>query len=164
MAGIVAIPVPTNKIRVSYFVLYAEGNKGLVNPTEIDEKYWRMAGVVTLLPTNFKLEDEVDDCVRGPDDPYKAIELGYLFLPEVWGKGFATESVRAVLGAYRHIAATNLLCPREIQANAHAQNVASRRVLEKSGFKEVSRFESEACLPLVDGAKKYTVVHFRAGD
>ncbi len=162
MAGIVPIPVRTNKTRVSYCVLYARGNEGLVNPTEIAEKHWKMAGVVTLLPTNFKLEDEVDDCVRGPNDPYKAVELGYLFLPEVWGKGFATESVRAVLDAYRHNVTTDSLYPTEIQANAHAQNVASRRVLEKSGFKEVGRFDGEACLPLVDGAKKYTVVHFRA--
>lgn len=167
MAGIIPTPMPTNKIRVSYCVLYAkdaegaEGAEGLIHPAEIAEKHWTMAGVVTLLATNFKLADEIDDCIRGPDDPYKAVELGYLFMPEIWGKGFATESVRAVLGAYREMEPANPLFPRDIQASAHADNAGSRRVLEKTGFNEVGQFECEACLPLVNGAQRYTVVHFR---
>ncbi|XWW95949.1 hypothetical protein V2A60_003918 [Cordyceps javanica] len=128
----------------------------------MDETHWRMAGVVTLLATNFTLEGEVDNCERGFDEPCKAVELGYLFMPEVWGKGFATESVRAVLDVYRQdIETTNSLFPHEIQANAHDKNAASRRVLEKTGFKEVGRFESETYLPLAGSVQNSTIVHFR---
>lgn len=165
MAGIVPLPMPTNKIRVSYFVLYANGEHGLIHPTEIDEQDCKTAGIVTLLGTNFKLDSETDTRTRGADDPYKAVELGYLFLPAVWGQGFATESVQAVLDIYkRDIAPTDAVFPREIQANVHAKNAGSRRVLEKTGFKEAARFDVEACLPLVDGVQDYTVLHLRAGD
>ncbi|KAJ3479156.1 hypothetical protein NLG97_g8390 [Lecanicillium saksenae] len=165
MAGIVPIPMPTNKIRVSYFVLYAVGNEGLIHPTSVDETQWKMGGVITLLPTDFKLGSEPDARIRGPDDPYPAVELGYLFLPETWGQGFATESVQAVLDIYRRdIAPSHALFPREIQANALAENAGSRRVLEKTGFKEVGQFDSECHLPLVNDAQKHTVVHFRAED
>ncbi|KAJ6789418.1 hypothetical protein PWT90_03648 [Aphanocladium album] len=152
MAGIIPIPMPTNKIRVSYFVLYASGDEGLIHPASVDEKQWKMGGVVTLLATDFKLENELDTRIR-------------IFMPEIWGQGFATESVQAVLDAYgRDVAPSHALFPREILANAHAKNAGSRRVLEKTGFKEVGRFDSEGCLPLVDDAQKYTIVHFRAED
>lgn len=55
MAGIVPLPMPTNKTRVSYFALYAESSDGFTHPTQVDEKGWKTAGIVTLLPTNFGL-------------------------------------------------------------------------------------------------------------
>lgn len=165
MAGIVPLPMPTNKVRISYLVLYAESDGHLTHPKQVDGEDWKMAGVVTLLPTNFKLEGEVDDFIRGNGDPYKAVELGYLFMPEVWGQGFATESVRAVLDAYRQdIQDTNALFPREIHATVHEKNTGSRRVLEKVGFKEFGRFEGQGSLPLVDDLQTHTAIHFRMGD
>ncbi|KAM3561521.1 hypothetical protein MY1884_002349 [Beauveria asiatica] len=163
MASIVPMPMPTINIRVSYSVLYAESDGGLMHPVNVDEKDWKMAGIVTLLPTDFKLEGESFTYAHGADgDPYRAVELGYLFAPEVWGKGFATESVRAVLDVYkRDVQPTDALFPREILAWVHEKNAGSRRVLQKVGFKEVRQFEAQGWLPLVEDAKKHIVVYFR---
>jgi GNAT superfamily N-acetyltransferase len=56
-------------------------------------------------------------------------EIGYKIEPEFRGLGFATEAVQAVIDhAADHHGFTMLV------AQARADNVASRRVLEKSGF------------------------------
>ncbi|EGX96475.1 Acyl-CoA N-acyltransferase [Cordyceps militaris CM01] len=168
MANIVPMPMPTNNLCVSYFVLYAEGDGGFVHPVNVDEKDWKMAGIVTLLPTDCKLADESLTYARGAEgDPYKVLELGFLFMPEVWGNGFATESVRAVIHVYRRdVQPTNALFPREILALVHEKNAGSRRVLQKAGFNEVHQSEAIEWLPLVDDSKtqKHTVVHFRMAD
>lgn len=72
-----------------------------------------------------------------PFDPGWGAEVGYNFHPDAWGRGYATELVAAALG----IADTILRLP-EVHAFARLENTASRRVLEKSGFKEL-RFEPE---------------------
>lgn len=55
-------------------------------------------------------------------------DLGYWLTPEVWGRGFATEAVRAVLRLAR------TLGHREISARHRLDNPAAGRVLEKVGF------------------------------
>ena len=63
------------------------------------------------------------------------IELGYRLRPAVWGRGFATEGLRAVVdrvfagpGAERVVATTMTV------------NTRSRRVLEKAGLRHVRTF------------------------
>jgi RimJ/RimL family protein N-acetyltransferase len=56
-------------------------------------------------------------------------ELGYWLGEEHWGRGLATEAVRAVVPY-----AFEKLELRRLQALAYAANVASARVLEKAGF------------------------------
>lgn len=56
-------------------------------------------------------------------------EIGYVVKPEVWGKGFATEAVSTVLDMIFSLTAI----PR-VRANCRVGNVASQRVLEKTGF------------------------------
>jgi RimJ/RimL family protein N-acetyltransferase len=56
-------------------------------------------------------------------------EVGYVVKPEVWGKGFATEAVSSVLDMVFNLTAI----PR-VHANCRVGNVASQRVLEKTGF------------------------------
>ena len=68
-------------------------------------------------------------CIRdsAEDDFY---ELGYWLGVEYWGQGYATESVRGLLGYVK----TNT--PYEkFKANVYKENVASAKVLEKNGFK-----------------------------
>lgn len=72
-----------------------------------------------------------------PFDPGWGIEVGYSFHPDVWGRGYATELVAAALDV-----ADNLLHLSEVRAFAKPANLASRRVLERSGFEEV-RFVPE---------------------
>jgi len=58
------------------------------------------------------------------------IEIGYRYVPEVWGQGIASEAARAVLEhGFRALA----LDP--IVAVAHPDNRASQRVLQKIGLR-----------------------------
>lgn len=63
-------------------------------------------------------------------------ELGYLFLPSAWGRGYATEACAAVLawsdGAWP--AEPLVLCTQ-------TANVSSMRLAERLGFTELERFE-----------------------
>ena len=63
-------------------------------------------------------------------------DLGYRFLPEFWGKGYATESAKASIEyGYKEM---NL---DKICAHAHSENVASNHTLKKLGFEEKGAFE-----------------------
>lgn len=63
-------------------------------------------------------------------------ELGYMFLPQAWGQGYASEACAAALGWFAGVA------PGEpVVLSAQAANGASLRVAEKLGFTEVERFE-----------------------
>jgi ribosomal-protein-alanine N-acetyltransferase len=61
-------------------------------------------------------------------------DIGYRFLPEFWGKGYATESARAVINQGRR-----LLGIQRIIGLVEAENHASSQVLRKLGLS----FESE---------------------
>ena len=63
-----------------------------------------------------------------PDDVEK-IQLGYSFLPEQWGKGFATEVTKSGLN---YFLTTDTL--PEIYGITEIPNVASQKVLLKAGF------------------------------
>jgi RimJ/RimL family protein N-acetyltransferase len=65
-------------------------------------------------------------------------ELGYRMLPSGWGKGYATESARAIV---RH-AFTELGVER-IVTTTMTVNTASRRVMEKTGLTFVRTFFEE---------------------
>lgn len=74
---------------------------------------------------------------QDPFDPGWGVEVGYSFDPAAWGHGYATELVAACM-----FLADGVLHLPEIHAFARAENVRSRRVLEKAGFKVV-RFVPE---------------------
>ena len=63
-----------------------------------------------------------------PDSPSSA-ELGYWFLREAWGKGYATESSAAMLElGFRRLGF------HRVWGKCHAYNVASAKVMEKLGM------------------------------
>lgn len=67
------------------------------------------------------------------------IDVGYRFLPEYWGKGLATEATIAILNyAYEDLKL------KKIIALAMKENIASIRVMEKSGmtFDKIAPFEA----------------------
>jgi RimJ/RimL family protein N-acetyltransferase len=66
---------------------------------------------------------------RGSD----RLTLGYALSPEAWGRGYASEAVRAMADT-----AFTLTCCVEINVEVRVENPASRRVLEKNGFVHVS--------------------------
>jgi RimJ/RimL family protein N-acetyltransferase len=61
------------------------------------------------------------------ETPYRAA-TGYVFAKDAWGKGYATEAVRAVVEIAREIRLVRLY------ALCHPENRPSWRVLEKCGF------------------------------
>ncbi len=69
----------------------------------------------------------------GPQETYasgiREIEIGWVITPERWGQGLATELARASL----EVAFGPLELP-EVIAYTLPDNVASRRVMEKTGF------------------------------
>lgn len=66
---------------------------------------------------------------NGFDPTFRSASLGYCFTRDAWGRGYATEAARALLGwAY------DTLDLNRVQAETDTRNVASARVLEKLGF------------------------------
>jgi RimJ/RimL family protein N-acetyltransferase len=63
-------------------------------------------------------------------------ELGYLFLPEAWGCGYAAEACTAVLGWF-----AGALPGEPVVLCTQTANVRSMRLAAKLGFTEVERFE-----------------------
>lgn len=62
-------------------------------------------------------------------------DLGYRFLPEYWGKGYASESAKASLDF-----GFNGLKIDIIYAHAHSGNLASNEILRKLGFRKTETF------------------------
>ncbi|MGW3658934.1 GNAT family N-acetyltransferase [Streptomyces sp. NPDC005151] len=63
-------------------------------------------------------------------------ELGYLFLPEAWGCGYAAEACAAALGWF-----AGALPGEPVVLATQTANVRSMRLAAKLGFIEVERFE-----------------------
>lgn len=63
-------------------------------------------------------------------------ELGYLFLPEMWGRGYAVEACAAVLGWF-----TDTRPGEPVVLCTQTANVRAMRLAAKLGFTEVERFE-----------------------
>lgn len=62
-------------------------------------------------------------------------DIGYRFMPNYWGKGYATESAMAAIEfGFKNL---NLL---EIIGTAHVENKASRRALEKCGLTFIENY------------------------
>lgn len=64
------------------------------------------------------------------------LELGYRFLPESWGKGYAVEAGIASLDY-----GFNDLNAEVIYAYAHSEHEVSNHILRKLGFEKTSEFE-----------------------
>ncbi|MEV8063216.1 GNAT family N-acetyltransferase [Streptomyces antimycoticus] len=64
-------------------------------------------------------------------------ELGYLFLPQAWGCGYATEACTAVLDWF-----AGVLPGEPVVLYTQTANVRSMRLAAKLGFTELERFEA----------------------
>lgn len=67
--------------------------------------------------------------IRRTIENAEELEIGYSFLPESWGKGYATEAAIQM----HQFARENNLAPRVISL-IHHENTASMRVAEKNGM------------------------------
>jgi RimJ/RimL family protein N-acetyltransferase len=88
-----------------------------------------MIGIVTL--------DQLDAQRRGHVRPEAGeTELGYMFLPEAWGYGYAAEACAAALGWF-----AGVLPGDPVVLTTQTANNRSIRLAAKLGFTEVERFE-----------------------
>jgi ribosomal-protein-alanine N-acetyltransferase len=95
----------------------------IANQARLGIQYWPV----------FRLaDDEHLGCagLRPVPDSEDVLELGFHLRPEHWGRGFATEASRAAI-AYGFGTAG----ARTLVAGHHPENEASRRVLERLGFR-----------------------------
>ena len=74
---------------------------------------------------------------HGPPAAAGKAELGYLFLPEAWGCGYAAEACAAALGWFAHE-----LPGEPVVLFTQTANARSMRLAAKLGFTEVERFEA----------------------
>ncbi|KAK3324804.1 GNAT domain-containing protein [Cercophora scortea] len=134
-------PYPTAESphRVSYAV------HRLLSPDSADKTQTEYIGHVNLRPVSTS-----GDAVRALAIPENltslppsaaaatvVIEVGYGFLPAAWGKGFATEAVRATIEACKAVTAREFWKPFTkvyIRAIVNGLNGASLRVLDKVGI------------------------------
>ncbi|PXX61731.1 RimJ/RimL family protein N-acetyltransferase [Nocardia tenerifensis] len=77
------------------------------------------------------------------DGSVAEVELGYRLAASVWGRGYATEAARALI----HKGFAELGVGR-VWAQTMAVNIASRRVMEKSGLTYVRTFHQHFDDPL----------------
>ena len=69
-----------------------------------------------------------------PEDSEKT-QLGYAFLTGSWGKGYATEATRGGLNYFK-----NFTPLQEIYGVVESENLASQKVLLKTGFQPFDKF------------------------
>lgn len=80
--------------------------------------------------------------LREPPNGYSHPDIGYAFVPEHWGKGYATEAAIGLIDyARREFGVTGVF------GFCDADNMSSRRVLEKMGLE----FRGEKALRAFDG-------------
>jgi ribosomal-protein-alanine N-acetyltransferase len=82
-------------------------------------------------------------------------ELGYIFHPSVWGRGYATEAVSLFVKLFWELRPT----VRKIIAQTDSENFGSMKVLLKCGFHEIDRKPDDITLPFI-GTTKRVVVTF----
>jgi ribosomal-protein-alanine N-acetyltransferase len=75
-----------------------------------------------------------EGCAIGKVGFYRFPEIGFIFSPNAWGRGFATEALTAVL----HCAFEVHDLPA-VEADVDPRNQASLRLLARFGFEEVNR-------------------------
>ncbi|KAK5995664.1 hypothetical protein PT974_04081 [Cladobotryum mycophilum] len=160
MAGILPSSSP-GITKISYAVFHRTPKTSPSSPEMGNQgSGWEAVGIITLLP----IQSPVPVADEAPNPERRILELGYLFLPTAWGRGYATESLRELLRLCRHDddgVAPGEVVETDVRANVERENVKSVRVVEKLGFHEVGEFEVDNKRESSEGKKKITVVQYR---
>jgi len=110
---------------------------GPFSPQQVEERFRREIALqessgIQYWPIFLRSSDEHVGCagLRPYQPSAHVLELGFHLLPACWGQGLAEEAGRAVIAyAFETMGAPRLF------AGHHPENAASRRVLEKLGFR-----------------------------
>ncbi len=133
---------------------YAELPDGLGCLAAVERVTGRPLGWVSLRPPNSTGLRPQDNTGLCPQD--STAELGYRLLPDVWGRGLATEGARALVRS----AFTDLGLDHVV-ATTMTVNLPSRRVLEKAGLSLIRTFLA-AWPGYLEGAEHGDVVYAAA--
>lgn len=87
------------------------------------------------------------------------VELGYRLRKSAWGKGYGTEGSRALIR--KGFAELGV---QRVFAKAYEDNLASRRVMEKSGLRLVRTFRMDPAYLVVEGVPEATSQDLWDGD
>lgn len=122
-------PRDPERTRASVLGYLQQGHSDPFRPVVADARTNRMVGEVEL---SRREADRPGHTQPGGLE----LELSYVFLPEVWGKGYAAESARLLLGAF-----AECLPDQDVLVVTQAANFASVKVAERLGFKKAVVFE-----------------------
>jgi RimJ/RimL family protein N-acetyltransferase len=78
--------------------------------------------------------------IHPAEDGHGGHEIGYWLTPDAWGRGYATEAGRAMLGIARYAMGLTRLV-----SGHFVDNPASGNVLRKLGFRPTGRVEPQFC-------------------
>ncbi|MCX4597154.1 GNAT family N-acetyltransferase [Streptomyces sp. NBC_01549] len=138
---------PEAQDRATVIELLASPEVGtyLGGPRPRDELERAMPGAPSRRPGRFIVD--LDGAMIGQITIYKETghlrqaagkaELGYLFLPQTWGRGYAAEACAAALDWF-----AGALPGEPVVLATQTANVRSMRLAAKLGFIEVERFEA----------------------
>ncbi|CAH0053851.1 unnamed protein product [Clonostachys solani] len=160
MAGVIpSTTADRSGERVCYAVLLRQNRPEVKGHGTVDDDGSESIGILTLLPSELIKEGllgspKINDASRAI-----GLELGYLFLPSAWGKGFATESIKALLEHYfSEKRKSNPQVMIQIQANVHHDNVRSLKVLYKLGFSTLETVVGEDVVFIGGASRNKSVV------
>jgi len=123
-------PVKSERIRTEMAASVQRGADGSIGVWCIcrgDTK--EPIGTIALLPLPVEAEDTEWELVRTGEMPDGDIEIGYFLRKDEWGQGYVSEAVSRVLEFAFSVASLE-----EIVAVIDPRNIASRKVLERTGF------------------------------
>jgi [ribosomal protein S5]-alanine N-acetyltransferase len=105
--------------------------------TDIEEsRVWLSHMITQSSATGCDFLVEYEGRVIGKAGCYEPPNVGYIFHPDVWGQGFATEALAAVIQHVFEVGAFAALL-----ADVDPRNVASLKLLGRLGFREAGRAE-----------------------
>ena len=96
-----------------------------------------LVNLTSLSPTSLVLPDHLSTPPSSTSTPILTVEIAYSFLPAAWGKGYATETVKAALEACKKAGPRGFWAPYTkvyVRSIVNETNPRSLRVMEKSGM------------------------------